>query len=96
MTKVSLVNPLTVKKQIEGQIVWFYNDAMYQECNVTEAALRRTISTPSSCRASKEDPPQINIAFFKTGIGWMAWVTTRHLGSNPVLPMPSSRSPEKR
>jgi len=37
MTKgFGLVNPLSVRKQIEGQIVWFYNDAMYQECNVTE------------------------------------------------------------
>src|SRR4029077_16004527 len=34
-----LVNPLTVKKQIEGQIVWFYNDAMYQECHVTEGRM---------------------------------------------------------
>ncbi len=25
-----LVNPLSVKKQIEGQITWFYNDAMHQ------------------------------------------------------------------
>jgi isoquinoline 1-oxidoreductase beta subunit len=29
-----LVNPLSVKKQIEGQITWFFNDAMYQECHV--------------------------------------------------------------
>lgn len=34
-----LVNPLTVRKQIEGQIVWFYNDAMYQEVNVTEGRM---------------------------------------------------------
>ena len=29
-----LVNPLSVKKQIEGQITWFYNDAMHQASNV--------------------------------------------------------------
>ena len=34
-----LVNPLSVKKQIEGQIVWFYNDAMHQECNVTDGRI---------------------------------------------------------
>ncbi len=30
-----LVNPLSVRKQIEGQIAWFYNDAMHQQCTVT-------------------------------------------------------------
>ena len=34
-----LVNPLSVGKQIEGQITWFYNDAMYQECNVAEGRI---------------------------------------------------------
>ena len=29
-TGFGLVNPLSVKKQIEGQITWFYNDAMHQ------------------------------------------------------------------
>src|SRR5205807_1847879 len=29
-TGFSLVNPLSVKKQLEGQIIWFYNDAMHQ------------------------------------------------------------------
>ena len=34
-----LVNPLSVRKQIEGQITWFYNDAMHQQCNVTEGRI---------------------------------------------------------
>ena len=34
-----LVNPLSVRKQIEGQITWFYNDAMHQECNVTDGRI---------------------------------------------------------
>src|SRR5438105_8427616 len=33
------VNPLSVRKQIEGQITWFYNDAMHQQCNVTEGRI---------------------------------------------------------
>ena len=36
-----LVNPLSVKKQIEGQITWFYNDAMHQACNIDGRRDRR-------------------------------------------------------
>ena len=36
-----LVNPLSVKKQIEGQITWFYNDAMHQACNIENGAIAR-------------------------------------------------------
>ena len=35
----SFVNPLSVRKQIEGQITWFWNDTMLQECNVTEGRI---------------------------------------------------------
>jgi isoquinoline 1-oxidoreductase subunit beta len=62
-----LVNPLTVRKQIEGQIVWFYNDAMYQECNVTEGRIVENNFDAFLLSRIKEDPPQINISFFKTG-----------------------------
>src|SRR5256885_12393362 len=34
-----LVNPLSVKKQIEGQITWFYNDAMHQACTVADGRI---------------------------------------------------------
>ena len=30
-TGFSLVNPLSVKKQIEGQIIWFYNESALQQ-----------------------------------------------------------------
>ena len=62
-----LVNPLSVKKQIEGQIVWFYNDAMYQECHVTEGRIAESNFDTFLLSRLKEDPPQINISFFKTG-----------------------------
>src|SRR5207247_3839929 len=38
-TGFGLVNPLSVKKQIEGQIVWFYNDAMDQANTIRDAQL---------------------------------------------------------
>lgn len=62
-----LVNPLSVRKQIEGQITWFYNDAMYQECTVAEGRIAQSNFDTFLLSRLKEDPPQINIAFFKTG-----------------------------
>jgi isoquinoline 1-oxidoreductase beta subunit len=63
----SLVNPLSVRKQIEGQIAWFYNDAMYQECNVTEGRIAENNFDTFLLSRINEDPPDINITFFKTG-----------------------------
>ena len=62
-----LVNPLSVKKQIEGQIVWFYNDAMYQECNVKDGRIVENNFDTFLLSRINEDAPQINIRFFKTG-----------------------------
>ena len=62
-----LVNPLSVRKQIEGQIVWFYNDAMHQECNVTEGRIAENNFDTFLLSRINEDPPEINITFFKTG-----------------------------
>src|SRR5712671_2147967 len=63
----SLVNPLSVRKQLEGQIVWFYNDAMHQECTVAEGRIAENHFDRFPLSRIKEDPPEINIAFFKTG-----------------------------
>jgi isoquinoline 1-oxidoreductase beta subunit len=62
-----LVNPLSVRKQLEGQIVWFYNDAMHQECNVTEGRIAENNFDTFLLSRINEDPPEINITFFKTG-----------------------------
>jgi isoquinoline 1-oxidoreductase beta subunit len=62
-----LVNPLTVKKQIEGQIVWFYNDVMNQECNVKDGRIQENNFDRFPLSRISEDPPEINIRFFKTG-----------------------------
>jgi isoquinoline 1-oxidoreductase subunit beta len=61
------VNPLSVRKQIEGQITWFYNDAMHQQCNVTEGRIAENNFDTFLLSRIKEDPPQINITFFKSG-----------------------------
>ena len=66
----SLINPLSVKKQIEGQIIWFYNDAMHQANTVLEGRIVENNFDLFSISRIKEDPPEINIQFFKTG-HWM-------------------------
>ncbi len=61
-----LVNPLSVKKQIEGQITWFYNDAMHQACNIEDGAIVENNFDRFPLSRIDEDPPQINIQFFPT------------------------------
>ncbi len=62
-----LVNPLSVRKQIEGQITWFYNDTMLQACNVTEGRIVENNFDRFPLSRINENPPEINITFFKTG-----------------------------
>jgi isoquinoline 1-oxidoreductase beta subunit len=61
------VNPLTVRKQIEGQIVWFYNDAMLQECHVESGRIVENNFDTFPLSRISQDPPEINITFFKSG-----------------------------
>jgi isoquinoline 1-oxidoreductase subunit beta len=62
-----LVNPLSVRKQIEGQITWFYNDTMLQACNVDEGRIVENNFDRFPLSRINENPPEINITFFKTG-----------------------------
>jgi isoquinoline 1-oxidoreductase beta subunit len=61
-----LVNPLSVKKQIEGQITWFYNDAIHQACNIENGAIAENNFNTFSMARIDEDPLTINIQFFPT------------------------------
>jgi isoquinoline 1-oxidoreductase beta subunit len=61
------VNPLTVRKQVEGQIVWFWNDAMHQACHVEDGRIVENNFDTFPLSRIDEDPPEINITFFKTG-----------------------------
>ncbi len=62
-----LVNPLSVKKQIEGQITWFYNDAMHQACTIADGRIVENNFDRFPLSRIDEDPPEINIRFFETG-----------------------------
>jgi isoquinoline 1-oxidoreductase beta subunit len=66
-TGFGLVNPLSVKKQIEGQIIWFYNDAMHQICTINDGRIVENNFNRFPISHIDEDPPEINIRFFPTG-----------------------------
>ena len=62
-----LVNPLSVKKQIEGQITWFYNDAMHQAVNIQDGRVVENNFHVFPLSRLNEDPLKINIRFFDSG-----------------------------
>jgi isoquinoline 1-oxidoreductase beta subunit len=66
-TGFSLVNPLSVKKQLEGQIIWFYNDAMHQANTIKDGHIVENNFNAFKLSRIDEEPPEINIRFFKTG-----------------------------
>jgi isoquinoline 1-oxidoreductase beta subunit len=66
-TGFSLVNPLSVKKQLEGQIIWFYNDAMHQANTIKDGRIVENNFNKFRISHIDEAPPEINIRFFKTG-----------------------------
>jgi isoquinoline 1-oxidoreductase beta subunit len=66
-----LVNPLTVRKQIEGGIAWGYCDAMHQATTIKDGrAVELNVDTFPISRMS-EYPREVNIQFFKT----KRWIT---------------------
>jgi isoquinoline 1-oxidoreductase subunit beta len=66
-TGFGLVNPLSVKKQIEGQITWFYNDAMLQATTIADGHVVENNYNKFPLSRIADDPPEINIRFFPTG-----------------------------
>ena len=56
-TGFGLVNPLSVKKQIEGQITWFYNDAMHQACTIKDGRIVENNFNAFPMSRIDEDPP---------------------------------------
>src|SRR4029453_16337449 len=66
-TGFGLVNPLAVKKQIEGQITWFYNHAVHPACTIKDGRIAENNFHVFPISRINEDPPVINIRFFPTG-----------------------------
>ncbi len=65
-TGFGLVNPLSVRKQIEGQVAWFYNDAMHQQNTIRDGRIVENNFDRFRISKIAEDPPEINIRFFET------------------------------
>jgi isoquinoline 1-oxidoreductase beta subunit len=70
----SFVNPLSVRKQIEGQIAWALGDAMWQEVTVKDGRVEQENFHQYRITRMEDYPPQINIQFLKTNNKWISGV----------------------
>ncbi len=78
----ALMNPLSVRKQIEGQVAWGYDDTMYQATTLQDGrAVERNFDKFPVSRMN-EYPKQINIAFMKTN----RWITGAGEEAIPQIP----------
>jgi isoquinoline 1-oxidoreductase beta subunit len=81
----SLVNPLSVRKQIEGQIAFALSDAMWQEITIKDGrTVQGNFDTYRVARMA-DYPPQINIRFLETDNKWISGV-----GEEAVPHLPSA------
>ncbi len=78
----AFMHPLSVRKQVEGQIAWGYDDAMYQATTLKDGrAIERNFDTFTVSRMS-EYPKQVNIEFFKS----KRWITGAGEEAIPTIP----------
>jgi isoquinoline 1-oxidoreductase subunit beta len=70
----SFVNPLSVRKQIEGQIAWGLGDAMWQEITVKDGRVVEGNFDEYQIARIAHYPRQVNIAFLKTNNKWISGV----------------------
>jgi isoquinoline 1-oxidoreductase beta subunit len=70
----SFVNPLSVRKQIEGQIAWAFSDAKWQQITIRDGGtVEGNFDTYQVARMA-DYPPQVNIHFLKTNNKWISGV----------------------
>jgi isoquinoline 1-oxidoreductase beta subunit len=70
----TFINPLSVRKQIEGQIAWGLGDAMWQEITVKDGRVFQENFHQYRVARMEDYPPQINIQFLKTNNKWISGV----------------------
>jgi isoquinoline 1-oxidoreductase beta subunit len=70
----SFVNPLSVRKQIEGQVAWALSDAKWQEITIKDGRTVEGNFDQYRVARMAEYPPQVNIAFLKTNNKWISGV----------------------
>lgn len=70
----TLVNPLSVRKQIEGQIAWALGDSMWQEVTVREGRVVQGNFDDYRIARMDDYPLEVNIEFLKTDNKWISGV----------------------
>jgi isoquinoline 1-oxidoreductase subunit beta len=70
----SLVNPLAVRKQIEGQIAWALSDAKWQEITIKDGRTDEGNFDVYQIARMADYPPKVNIEFLKTDNKWISGV----------------------
>jgi isoquinoline 1-oxidoreductase beta subunit len=70
----SFVNPLSVRKQIEGQIAWGLGDAMWQEITIKDGRVVEGNFDGFPTARIADYPPVVNIEFLKTNNKWISGV----------------------
>ncbi|MEA2988158.1 MAG: isoquinoline 1-oxidoreductase subunit beta [Alphaproteobacteria bacterium] len=70
----SFVNPLSVRKQIEGQIAWAFSDVMWQEITVEDGRVVEGNFDQFRIARMADYPPVVNIQFLKTDNKWISGV----------------------
>ena len=76
------VNPLSVRKQIEGQVAWGWNDVMHQEFTVKEGRMEQSNFHDFPVSRMSEYPRELNIRFFKTN-HWLEGVGEEAMAQIP-------------
>jgi len=77
----AFMHPVAVRKQIEGQMAWGYDDAMYQGTTIKDGAAVEDNFDKFQVARMNEYPREVNISFFKTN----AWITG---ASEEAIPQP--------
>jgi isoquinoline 1-oxidoreductase beta subunit len=70
----SFVNPLSVRKQIEGQIAWGLSDVMWQEITIKDGRAVESNFDRYQIARMADYPAEINIQFLKTNNKWISGV----------------------
>lgn len=76
------VNPLSVRKQIEGQVAWGWNDAMQQEFTVKDGRMEQNNFHNFPVSRMSEYPREVNIRFFRTN-HWLEGVGEEAMAQIP-------------
>jgi isoquinoline 1-oxidoreductase subunit beta len=63
----SFMNRLSIRKQIEGQIAWGYDDTMHHAVTINQGRAVETNFDTLPVSRMNEYPREVNIAFMKTG-----------------------------